>query len=127
MTKQEIKKLDKLVEKKSKEDADYRCEICGQGWERVQLNSHHVVGRRFRSTRWVLSNLVCLCVSHHTFGLWSAHENPGWFIKRIRDIRGEEWWKELQELSTKINKMDFETNKYLMDKSLKEVLSYYKT
>lgn len=125
MTKKEIKKLDNLVEKSCKENADYRCEICGTSWENAQIHAHHVCGRRNRSTRWLLENLVALCASHHTMGRWSAHEHPGWFMEEMRLLRGEDWWNKLYRLSHYINKMDFETNKYLMDKSLDEILTYY--
>lgn len=125
MTKQEIKKLDKIVETACKKNTDYRCEICGAPKEIAQIHVHHIIGRRHRSTRFILENVVTLCAKHHTMGLWSAHENPGWFLEEIRDLRGDKWWKKLNELSYKVNKMDFETNKYLVDKSLTEILTYY--
>ena len=50
MKKIEIKKLDTEWSKKVKELAKYRCEHCLE--EDVWLNSCHIVGRRYRATRW---------------------------------------------------------------------------
>ena len=80
MTKKEIKKLDKMVETACKENADYKCEICGAPNDMAQIHAHHITGRKNRSTRWILQNLVALCAKHHTMGRWSAHEHPGWFM-----------------------------------------------
>lgn len=96
MKRSEIKKLDKLWSKKVKEDAGFRCEVCGKSNDECQLHPHHFWGRRIRATRWLLENGICLCASHHTMGLQSAHESPAWFIKYMRDLRGEEWYKSLE-------------------------------
>lgn len=69
MKKGQIKKLDSLWSKAVKERAKYRCEYCGlAGYEiggNVWLNSCHIIGRRYRSTRWELLNGMCLCKVHH--------------------------------------------------------------
>ena len=101
MERKHIKKLDKLWSQKVKEDANFRCEICGKSGDTCQLHSHHIWGRRILSTRWDLDNGVCLCASHHTMGLQSAHESPAWFLKEIKSLRGDKWFKELEKQSTK--------------------------
>ena len=126
MTKKEWKKLDRIIEKQSKEDKDYKCEVCGRGKEHgIQLHSHHYIGRTHTSLRWVLENIFVLCAAHHTMSRQSAHEDPQWFDSIARDIRGEKWYKLIEKIKNNKNKKTFEENKYLMDKSLEEVLKSY--
>ena len=86
-----IKKLDKLWSQAVKDKANNICEKC----QRVSkgLNSHHVVGRRYMSTRYLIENGVALCVNCH-FNI--AHQNPVEFSKWILAKRGEEWYNRLQ-------------------------------
>ena len=117
MKKNEITKLDTLWAKIVKEEADYRCEISGLQKGQCQLNSHHFIGRRYRSLRWWLPNGVCLSASSHTLSCWSAHENPEWFRKEMLDLRGQKWLNELKVRANKIYKGDYQTVKdYLDDK-----------
>lgn len=69
MKKIEIKKLDAQWSLKVKELAGFKCEYCGAlgiqvGGDKC-LNSCHIVGRRNRSTRWLILNGMCLCYAHH--------------------------------------------------------------
>lgn len=63
MKKADIKKLDNLWSAKVKELADERCEYClkDDAW----LNSCHIIGRRYRATRWLIANGMCLCFICH--------------------------------------------------------------
>jgi len=84
--------------------AGEKCEKCGAGWKskayvnskgekkarRYGLESHHIISRSFRVTRWSLGNGLCLCTSCHVYRgahsdcfidqvnfhdwLWSYHE-----------------------------------------------------
>jgi 5-methylcytosine-specific restriction endonuclease McrA len=38
------------------------CENCGWMWD---LETHHIVSRRHKETRWLEANLVCLCADCH--------------------------------------------------------------
>lgn len=82
------KKLDNAWSIAVKTKADWKCEVCGS--EKC-LNSHHIVGRRNRTIRWDLRNGVCLCVSHHKFGIESAHEDPLWFREWLEENRWEDY------------------------------------
>lgn len=89
LTKSQLtKKLDEAWSKAVKKRAEWKCEVCGS--EKC-LNSHHIVGRRNRTLRWDCRNGVCLCVSHHKFGLESAHEDPLWFKEWLEDKRWEDY------------------------------------
>ena len=89
LTKSQLgKKLDEAWSLAVKIKAGYRCEVCGA---KSTLNSHHIVGRRNRMTRWDVKNGVCLCVSHHKFGIESAHEDPLWFKEWLEDKRWEDY------------------------------------
>jgi hypothetical protein len=89
LTKSQLtKKLDEAWSKACKKKAGWKCEVCGK---EEHLNSHHIVGRRNRTLRWDLRNSVCLCVSHHKFGVESAHEDPLWFKEWLEDKRWEDY------------------------------------
>jgi len=66
MRKSEIRKLDYEVwNKKVKEKANYTCEFCGiRG---VQMEAAHVVGRRYRGTRWGLYTDMVYDLCGHCF------------------------------------------------------------
>lgn len=85
MTKLEIKKLDKKWREKINERDNGRCVYCGGDGN----NAHHIVGRRNRSTRWLLDNGILLCYRDHTFGQGSFHQDPQetmkWFENKYPD------------------------------------------
>jgi len=82
------KKLDIAWSLAVKKRAGYKCEVCGKT---DTLNSHHIVGRRNHTVRWELDNGVCLCVSHHKFGLQSAHEDSPWFTEWLKENKPNEY------------------------------------
>ncbi len=87
--KKKIKKeLDTLWSKAVKLRAGGRCEICGKEYG---INSHHVIGRVNYNLRWDLRNGVALCISHHKFGVFSAHENPIYFMSWFKKHRPEDY------------------------------------
>lgn len=117
LTKSQLsKKLDDAWSIAVKVKAGYKCEVCGST---SSLNSHHIVGRRNRTTRWDIKNGVALCVKHHKFGIESAHEDPLWFKEWLEDKRWEDYaylyqvknqikkWslEEMQEQLNKLNKV----------------------
>jgi 5-methylcytosine-specific restriction endonuclease McrA len=62
------------------------------------LNSHHVIGRRNFSTRWEVKNGVTLCSKCHVFSSkFSAHQTPLSFDRFITNLKGEEWYNELEK------------------------------
>ena len=89
------KKLDEAWGLAVKIKAGYRCEVCKK---RSTLNSHHIVGRRNRMTRWDLRNGVCVCVKHHKFGIESFHEDPLWAKE---ELEYRDW--ETDRKSTRLN------------------------
>ena len=93
MKKSEIKKLDLLWSKKIKELANYTCEYCGKSG--VWLNACHIIGRRYRGTRWLLSNGMCLCYPHHQ--QYDSHGPQHEDI--VKEVVGKERMKLLIELS----------------------------
>lgn len=96
------KKLDVAWSRAVKLKAGGMCEYCGKG---TTLNSHHIYSRSKASTRWALSNGVCLCVAHHTFSsVFSAHKTPTEFTDWIREKRGEEWYDLLREEANNFKK-----------------------
>lgn len=101
MTKKETNKLDKLWRQAVKDHYGEGCLICNK---KEGLNIHHYIGRRNRATRWYIPNGCSLCPYHHTFSIWSAHQNPEWFRKEMLDRRGTKWMKELERQSNKIFK-----------------------
>ena len=81
------KKLDTAWSQAVKKRSGHKCEVCGK---EEGLNSHHIVGRTNRTTRWDVRNGVTLCIFHHKFGRQSAHEDPLWFKEWLEDQRWED-------------------------------------
>lgn len=126
MTKKEVAKLDKIAELKCKENAGWKCEVCGKSKAQgYQMHWHHYIGRRLHSLRWTLDNLFCVCAGCHKLSHWSFHENPEWGRKTFIDLRGKKLLDELQTLSHKINKFTFDQNQFLIDKPAKEIIKFY--
>jgi predicted restriction endonuclease len=109
MKKSQIKKLDALWSKSVKERAKYRCEYCEKvGYElggNVWLNSAHIIGRRYRTTRWILENGMCLC--------YKCHQAYDHHLPQHQDIFevciGKQRWERLTKLKTVIAKhQDYE-------------------
>lgn len=62
------------------------CEVCGRSDRR--LDAHHIVPRRYKRTRWLRDNGVCLCAGpggHHDW----AHLRPQEFEDWVKDHFGE--------------------------------------
>jgi hypothetical protein len=57
-------KLDDLWSAAVKKRDHYRCRYCGKT---DGLQSHHIVGRRHKSTKWDILNGITLCAGHHNF------------------------------------------------------------
>ena len=102
------KSLDVLWAKAVKLIAKNRCEVVTDGvYKRCEnrggegqghgLNAHHIIGRSNFNVRWDVDNGVAVCVKHHVFSIWSAHQNPFWFLQKILDIRGKVWYDKLNE------------------------------
>jgi len=106
MKKTEIKKLDKEWSLQIRSLG--HCEYCGKQGDECQLHPHHYVGRRNRATRWYLPNGICLCASHHTLAVKSAHGDPEWFRGEMLKLRGKDWLNEIVAQSNKIFKGTFE-------------------
>ena len=64
------------------------CEICGTSY---RLNAHHIIGRVNYNLRWDLRNGCLLCVNHHKYGKFAAHENPIWFLNWLKEHRSEDY------------------------------------
>ena len=103
MKKSHINALDKLWSKKVKELADYKCEHCLE--TEVWLNACHIIGRRYRATRWLIDNGMCLC-----FGCHRQYDEHGPFEADIRRrVVGEARYQRLRKIKNVIAKhQDFE-------------------
>lgn len=95
-------KLDKAWSQTVQIRAGMKCERCGK---MKYLNSHHIVGRRNKSTRWEITNGCCLCAGCHTFSSsFSAHQTPTIFAEWIIGERGQEWHDDLISQANTIKK-----------------------
>jgi len=92
---------DRLWAEAVKIAAGQKCEYCGIS---KSLNSHHIFSRTNLATRWDMDNGICLCVSHHVFGIFSAHKSPIEFIEWLRTVRGEEWYERLRSKAKSVAK-----------------------
>ena len=115
------KKLDDAWSELIKARAGYKCAYCGS---EGRLNSHHIYSRSNRSVRWDVNNGICLCVTHHTFGNFSAHKSPLDFDDWLRDYKGNATIDKLRLKSNQIAKYSKE-DKEKMLKELKERINEY--
>lgn len=112
MTKAQDKKLLKMWGMRAREKSPV-CEICGRSGI---LNVHHYFGRLNRATRWWIPNAVVLCYSHHKGTRWSAHENPEWFRAKMKKLRGNQWFRDLNKRSNEIFKGTYqEMEKHILE------------
>uniref|UniRef100_A0A7C4TXG7 HNH nuclease domain-containing protein n=1 Tax=Caldisericum exile TaxID=693075 RepID=A0A7C4TXG7_9BACT len=79
-----------------------RCEWCGQ--VKPYLNAAHIFSRRFLSTRWDVSNGLCLCPSCHR----KAHDRPLDFADFVKTRLGQEEYESLRRKAKYPNKPDLE-------------------
>ncbi len=114
-----VKNLDTAWSKVGKIKAGYKCEVCGK--KDGVLNSHHIVGRVNRTTRWDLRNCVVLCYRHHVGGKESAHEDIEWFRNWCIENRKEDW-EYVQAKKNQITKLTNPMRREL----LKELKAYIK-
>lgn len=105
------KKLDDAWSLAVKIKAGCKCEVCGK---KDSLNSHHIVGRRNRMTRWDTKNGVCCCVRHHKFGIQSFHEDPLWAKEWLEDKRWEDY-AYLYTIKNEIKKWTLEDMESILD------------
>ncbi len=97
LTRGQEKELDTIWAKAVKARAWMTCEKC---LTQDTLQAHHVIGRRNKTLRHIVSNGCSLCAKHH---MW-AEQNGVDFAKWILEKRGEKWWNELQALGREIKK-----------------------
>ncbi len=111
LTKAQEKVLDGLWAKAVKARAGNRCEYCLRSGEVWGLEAHHVIGRRVKPVRHVVSNGCSLCHAHHRF----AEQNGVAFADWIKASRGMEWWNYLkaQSIGVKLYKDFTIIKKYL--------------
>jgi len=74
------RKLDKLISEMVR--ARGYCAWCHKT---DGLETAHIFSRKYRNLRWNLTNLLCLCHTHHFF----AHSNPILFAEFVKDYLGE--------------------------------------
>jgi len=81
----------------------YKCAYCKRSDKEARLNSHHIFSRRHKATKYDLDNGICLCVDHHKFKPFSAHESPE-FILWMIDFIGKEKYEDLKRRANSIKK-----------------------
>ena len=105
-------RVDKLWSELVKIKAGYKCEYCGIS---TTLNSHHIFPIGNKATRWDLENGMCLCVSHHKFGKFSAHLSGMEFAEWVIEKRGIDWYTALRDRSREIVKHSRESKMAIME------------
>lgn len=99
------------------------CEICGKS-DGV-LNAHHFKSRVYKGVRWYQPNLICLCVHHHTFNhKFSAHRTPEAFKTRMIELRGQEWFDNIEKRAVEHTSFKFGELEELLEQTKKEIKQY---
>ena len=92
-----------------------KCELCGETNKR--LHAHHWVGRRYKATRWLLDNGICLCHQCHQ----DIHDLPGFKHDVIKKKLGYDRLEELELIALRREKQDKEAIKQNLKEKLKEL------
>ena len=100
------RKLDKAVSEIVR--ARGRCAWCGK---EEGLECAHIFSRRYRSVRWDLMNLLCLCHSHHFY----AHANPILFAEFVKDHLGDGNYSQLKLRAQGIKKWSTTSMELLLE------------
>lgn len=87
-------------------DGDYYyCEICGKPCKSGEgagvglgIASHHVEGKQSYNLKWEVTNGTPVCSGCHTMRRFSAHQDRTWFINKMIEIRGQEWYDKLLKI-----------------------------
>jgi hypothetical protein len=79
---------------------DKVCRCCGK---LPAKHPHHLISRRYHSTRFIPTNGVGLCVKCH----FMAHQNPIAFHAWMVDNIGQTQLNQLNEFSQRIEKLDY--------------------
>jgi hypothetical protein len=80
---------------------DKTCRKCGK---KHATNSHHIISRRYHSTRFLPANGLGLCPSCHFY----FHQNPVGSMNWLVDNLGQKHLDTLNELSQVVTKLDYE-------------------
>jgi len=107
--------LDAIWAQIIKKRAGFKCEYCGKT---EHLHAHHIFSRSRHSTRWDISNGICLCAGHHFLCNFSAHKAPLLFGEWLKEYRGAEYYDSLLEKARDVVKPDYE----IVGKILKQIL-----
>ena len=102
MTKKEIKNLDSLWSQIVKLKAGRKCESCGKFGVKVCLNACHIVGRRYRTTRWgaVIDGKYDLCGFSGCFTCHMQYDEHGPLEKDIREkVIGNQRYDKIRNLA----------------------------
>ena len=87
------------------------CAKCGCD-DYKKLETAHIFSRKYRSTRWHLLNLVCLCKSCH---FW-AHANPLLWGEFLREYLGEPNYTMLKKIAQPTKKWTLDEMTILLKK-----------
>lgn len=87
------------------------CAQCEEG-NYAKLQCAHIYSRTYRSVRWDLKNLMCLCISCH----FHAHKNPVLFTEFVKVYLGAYEYEALKLRAIPIKQW-----------KLDEMVSYYET
>lgn len=79
------------------------CRVCGKSSAAVKIECAHIMSRRYRRTRWLISNAMALCNYHHRY----YTENPYAWVKFV-GIERYETLEKLANLGGKFTKPELE-------------------
>jgi len=97
-----IRRLFRLASIKCRENAQFKCEVCGmQNGDKhpntgkpQKVEAHHIMSRSNKDSllKFDLRNIICLCGEHHKFGKYSAHGHGIWFAEWLRLNKPEKYY-----------------------------------
>ena len=87
-------------------DGDYYyCEMCGKPCKAGEgvgiglgINAHHIEGKQSYNLKWLVIGGTPICSGCHTMRKDSAHQDHSVFLKKMIEIRGQEWYDNLLKI-----------------------------
>lgn len=111
--KQLVDKLDKQWSLRVREVC--QCELCDRRGDIGSFDAHHLRGRGNFSTRWDLSNGVCLCKGCHRFKVHMDTFTVAILVERLKKSRGKTWYPNLVKRSNKLAKYSIQDLRDLLE------------
>lgn len=111
------KQCDKLWSELIKKRAGYKSELSGRA---ERLHSHHIMGKPNYRLRFEVKNGICLTAGEHFYGVHNQGRQKD-YEDKIRAVKGENIYEELNLLRHSNGKTDLKLVKLFLEQQLRDL------